>query len=124
MERTRVDLLLHLDDKQVVTLELQNIKQTYFDQRALFYMATSYVMAYKSDNDRSKYESLRSIYGVNILNFKWQPDAIPDGVIDYRLKNDKYTLTLKDRVFGYDLWTLVYFELPKVSASSDRLTQE
>ena len=124
LERTRVDLLLHLEDKQVVTLELQNIKQAYFNQRALFYMAKAYVMTYNSDNERSKYESLRSIYGVNILNFKLHPDDIPDAVIDYRFKNDKYNLTLQDKTFGHDLWTLIYFELPKVSASSDRLIQE
>ena len=123
--QTKVDLLVDLCNGQIATIELQNKAQDFFPERVLFYMAKGFMLSYDLvKSDTSKYHSLRSIYGVNIVNFRQHPSAITDEVMHYVLKNEKYNRTLKNHLTKSDLWTLVFFELPKIHEGSTPILKE
>ncbi|MGX7196893.1 Rpn family recombination-promoting nuclease/putative transposase [Enterococcus olivae] len=122
--RTKVDLLVDFESGQLATIELQNKVQSFFAERSLFYMAKGYMTSYNEADAASKYSSLRSIYGINIVNFHQHPPEMTDEVMRYVLKNEKYNLTLRNNQTDSELWTLIFFELPKVNQRSTRLLQE
>ena len=105
-------------------VELQMLKQLYFDQRSLYYPFTSFVNSYNTKKEQDKtnpYGSLKPIYAINILgynNFKTDENGKEDkdalrifNLYDIK-RNKKFTN-------APDIVNLAYFELKKTNVETE-----
>ncbi len=83
--QTEVDVLARLEDQSQVTIEMQQQKQKFFWERVIFYVTQRYGAAYggklaaslQKVRSGTKYRSLRPVYGIDLLNFRFFEDDYP-----------------------------------------------
>ena len=107
------DLNCLTDMKQYIIVEMQNIPQIFFKDRALFY-ASRIIQKQGAKKKKWNYE-LRPVYSVNILNFKFSDSDDSDYIHYVQLINKR-----TGKVF-YKKLTFVFIELSDFDKSEDSL---
>lgn len=84
---TQVDVLVELENGKKVTIELQNHRKEFFQQRSLYYLSKAYVLGYNDiryqkhedyEGEDLRYSSLNGAMGLNFLNYtQFKDDNLP-----------------------------------------------
>jgi len=100
------------------TSELQIRKESYFDERSLYYPLDKFVSRYKVvSGDTSAYARLRPIYSMNILGYNHFSDD-EDALRIFQLYDSK-----RNKHFPKKLLNLGYFELLKPNVETENQRQ-
>jgi predicted transposase/invertase (TIGR01784 family) len=106
------DLYCEAGNGEKLIIELQNLKQYFFRDRALYY--TSFPIQEQSPKLKNWTYELSKIYFIGILNFEMDQEG-PEFVRQVKLMD-----TTSNQVF-YDKLKMVYLEIPKFSKSISEL---
>ena len=104
-----LDVLIEFNDSTKINIEMQVVKQKYWKQRNLFYLARMYVDDLLFGQH---YSNLRRCIGISILDFNL--DNNERGHRVYRMRE-------KDGSEFSDMWELHIIELQKVFSTEDAL---
>lgn len=108
------DIYCENKNGEKIIVELQKAKQNYFKDRTIYY--ASFPIQEQAERGEWNY-SLKSIYCIGILDFKFDDDKISKGEVIH-------TVELKDQnnqVF-YDKLKFVYLEMPHFNKKETELT--
>ena len=108
--RTVYDLYCKTDTGEYIIVEMQNRQQTYFKDRALYYMAKSVVQQAKKGNEWQF--KLTAVYGVYFVNFLLDKNDANEYFCKDIAMIDKHT----GKVFN-NKFRQIYIELPRFMKS-------
>jgi predicted transposase/invertase (TIGR01784 family) len=108
--RTVYDLYCKTDTGEYIIVEMQNRQQTYFKDRALYYMAKSVVQQAKKGNEWQF--KLTAVYGVYFVNFLLDKNDTNEYFCKDIAMIDKHT----GKVFN-NKFRQIYIELPRFMKS-------
>ncbi len=103
------DLLCETEKGEKVIVEMQNKRQSFFEQRAAYYTASA--LAYQGNTGEEWQYNVKKVYGIFFLNFNL-PDRKPRLRIDLE-KTDRHTGEVFD-----DYMRMTYIMLPQMTYKS------
>lgn len=105
------DLHCELEDNSKIIVEMQNRYQTYFDDRALYYLAADiYAQGEKGDGWDYK---LTPVFGIFLMNFEWKnakSQHLREDVCLYNIQTES--------VFSYKM-RMTFLKIPMMDKNAD-----
>ena len=106
------DLFCKLDNGKHVIIEMQNKRQDYFVERALFYLSRAISM--QGEKGEEWEYGINAVIGVFITHFNlFDNNDNKDVLCEMRLMNPKTNKTISDKIRGY------FIQLPKFKKSNN-----
>jgi len=107
LQETRRDITMTIINLGDITIEMQIANRRGFIQRAVFYNIDLFHSNYAQNNDHNKFQSLKKVWSMNILNFVLFQDD-DRALRAYSLRDNHDSLLLEP-----ELIRIGFFELPK-----------
>ncbi|MDR2833706.1 MAG: Rpn family recombination-promoting nuclease/putative transposase [Streptococcaceae bacterium] len=123
---TQVDVLIELENGKKVSIELQNQRKEFFQQRSLYYLSKAYMRSYNDpqyqeyfdDKEDFRYSSLKGAIGLNFLNYtQFKDDKLPLHL--YSLKEEQTQKAFVEE----NHFALYFIELNKHHYASGKLKE-
>jgi predicted transposase/invertase (TIGR01784 family) len=108
------DIFCENDKGEKFIIELQNIKQTYFKDRSLYY--TTFPLQAQAQRGKEWDYMLNAVYFVGILNFEFadKPEL-------NRYRRQACLIDLETHEIFYDKLTFIYLEVPRFNKTEEEL---
>ena len=119
---TEVDVLAKVPDESYISIELQVTAQDHFNRRIHYYLSERYAALYekkdktKKQSQMNKYDSLRPIHSLNIVNHQIFDDTDAIGTFKYVDSQHKNRLFLDEK--DHEISAITFFELVKKETAS------
>ncbi|MDE6273089.1 MAG: Rpn family recombination-promoting nuclease/putative transposase [Muribaculaceae bacterium] len=105
------DLHCELADKTKIIVEMQNRYQSYFDDRAIYYLAADiYSQGEKGDSWNYK---LTPVYGVFLMNFDWKDSK------DQHLREDICLYNMQSQRIFSDKMRMTFLKIPMMEKDAE-----
>ena len=90
-----LDLLVEINNKEQINIEIQNTNKYNFPERLEFYLSSMYT---KNIKDGEDYAKLKKVYGIYLLNYndKNYPNFYAK-IVDYDIMNQEITYKVKEK---------------------------
>lgn len=117
--RAIFDVFCKNDKDETFIVEMQNVYQQFFKDRAVYY-STFPIREQAKRGDDWDFE-LKGVYTVGILNFEFRDGADDGASVRYPWHHEVKLMDIDRKTVFYDKLTYVYEEIPKFTKTADEL---